>query len=200
MGNVNKNELGIQFQEFKDLNNTTVVIEKEKSSNISSEAEGTYIIPNTTNCVKIADLIFSLVKTPIVLYLCGQDHTHNYTPLNMLGSLMEDDCLHLVYSEKNQFGNGSVMIDEYIKPVDIIYEGPLRFVFKPKQNKTGRIFKIQPWDTCTIKQLELILSRISNIPNIKILLKGEPLPSEKLVKDLKNLVQPDGLVHLKYSY
>lgn len=200
MGNLNSNELEMQLQEFKDPNNITVVIEKEKSSSISSQAEGTFIIPITTNCVKIADLIFSLVQTPIVLYLCGQDYTHNYTPLSMLGSLMEDDCLHLVYSEKNQFGKGSVMIDEYIKPVDIIYEGPLRLVLKPKQNQTGRIFKIQPWDACTIKQLELILSRISNVPNIKILHKGGPIPFEKVVKDLREFVQPDGLVHLKYTY
>ena len=199
MGNVNRNELEMQLQEFKDPNNVTVVIEREKSSSISSQAEGTYIVPNTTNCVKIADLVFSLVKTPIVLYLCGQDFTHNYTPLNMLGSLMEEDCLHLVYTEKSQFGKGSVIIDEYIKPVDIIYEGPLRLVFKAKQNKTGRVFKIQPWDTCTIRQLELILSRVSNIPNIRILHKGEPIPFEKAVKDLRELVQPDGLVHLKYT-
>lgn len=200
MGNANSKDFDIQFEEFKDPNNVTVIVEKEKHSNISAQAEGTYIIPNTTNCVKIADLIFSLIKTPIVLYLCGEDYTHNCTPLKMLSGLMEDDCLHLVYSEKSQFGKESMMIDEYVKPVDFQFNGPLRLVLRPEQDKIGKVFKIQPWDKCNMKQLGLILSRISNVPNIRILYRGEPIADDKLVEGLRELVQLDGLVHLKYTY
>ena len=86
-------------EDFKDPNNINVIIERSPMSKVSDSAEGLYVLPNITNCVNISDLIYSLVKMPILLYLSGQDVTHNYTPISMFSSFFENDCLYFVYNQ-----------------------------------------------------------------------------------------------------
>ena len=56
------------IETYTDLLNMCVIIERSPSSKVSADAEGMYILPKNTNCVNITDLIFSLVKVPILLY------------------------------------------------------------------------------------------------------------------------------------
>lgn len=129
-------------EDFKDPNNINVIIERSPMSKVSDSAEGLYVLPNITNCVNISDLIYSLVKMPILLYLSGQDVTHNYTPISMFSSFFENDCLYFVYTDKYERHKNSILYENYIQGQEIDLSGPAKVILKPK-NPQDPIQKIQ---------------------------------------------------------
>jgi hypothetical protein len=196
MGNQNLKEIP---EDGEDKENITVIIEKEKNSKLSDHAEGTFIIPNTSNCVKIADLIFSIVQSPISLFLGGQDYTHNYTPLNMLNSLMEDGCLYLTYSEKLKFSEECFILDDYVKPNEVKFHGPPKIKIRPSLDGQGQKVKIIAWDECNVRQLALIVERILKVKNVVLYYNEKILSREKLIGNLVKYRQIDGIIHLEYK-
>ena len=131
------------IETYTDLLNMCVIIERSPSSKVSADAEGMYILPKNTNCVNITDLIFSLVKVPILLYISGQDVTHNYTPISMFYSHLEDDCLYFIYSDKYERPKDSAVIEEYIKECEIPYCKHIKIVFRAKKPFKGPVKKLQ---------------------------------------------------------
>lgn len=198
MGNQNQIEDKSDDQSQEDPDNITVVIEKDNTSNISDSAEGTYILPKKSNCVKIADLIFSIVKSPITLYLGGQDFTHNYTQLGMLENLLEDGYLNLIYSERIKFAEDCTILEDYVTPKEFIYKGPPRIKIKPLFPLKFQKLKIVLWDECTIRQFSLIIGRILNVEGVKLYHNKKLLEGNILIREIRKFEEIDGIIHLDY--
>lgn len=189
----------IEYKDFqiKDSDNILVIIEKCPGANISEAAEGMYVLPKNTNCVRISDLVFSLVKTPILLYMCGQDVTHNYTPIEMYESMKENDCLYFLYSERYERIKESVMIEDHIQDKDIDVSGPLRLKIIPKKPNKGSKHKLKIWEECTVHQLELIMHRIIK-KTIHLYYNNEKLDGNAPLSTLKEKKSCDGVIHIDY--
>jgi Fe-S cluster biosynthesis and repair protein YggX len=158
-----------------------------------------YVLPSNTNCVHISDLIFSLVKTPICVYIGGQDVTHNYTPINMLSGLCENDCLYFIYCEKYEKPKNSLFIEDYIKEKNVDVTGPAKIILKPFKKSLGPVQKLKVWDDCTVKQLQLILEKRLN-KRILIYDRDKLIEDDTTVFQLRNRAKIDGVIHLVYEF
>lgn len=190
-----------ELVKFKDPENMNVVIEKSKSAKVGNEAEGMYIIPKSTNCVNLSDLIFSLVKSPIVLYICGQEVTHNYTPISMFASLLEDDYLYFIYADAYEKPEESYVLEEYIKEAEIDLSGPLRVILRPGGKQLGPVKKVKVWDDCTVKQLGMVIEKLIRgevRSGVELYCHEKKLCPDLYMNDLKNLIRADGNIHLTY--
>ena len=199
MGNQNQIEGKSDDLSKEDPDNITVVIEKDQASKISDSAEGTFILPKKSNCVKIADLIFSIVKSPITLYLGGQDFTHNYTQLGMLENLMEDGYLNLIYSERIKFAEDCTILEDYVTPKEFFYQGPPRIKVKPLSPPELQKIKIVLWDECTIRQFSLILCRILKVERVQVYHNKKLVEDGIIIRDMRKFEEIDGIIHLDYK-
>ena len=191
-----------QSDSFEDPENMIVVIEKSPLSKVSDDAAGMYILPKSTNSMNLADLIISLVKNKISLYIGGQEVSHNRTPISMLSSLLENDCLQYIYADPVEEFEGIFPIEEYVKPVEIDHSGPLRIILRPKESEEGPVKKIKIGNECTIRQLELIVERLieGKIENgVKLYSKERRINGDEDLGSLQKLVEVDGVIHLTYK-
>ena len=200
MGNQNKGSNKDIGEPKADKENIAVVIEKEKNCALKDSAEGMFVLPSSTCCIEIREFVELLIGESAVLFLSGQDVTCCDAKLSMLMDLQENGCLYFVYDEKTENFKDLVELEDYIKMEELEGEKNLKMLVMPQSPLKAGNYKLKVFENCTIRQLELILQRISGKRQIKVYEKSRKLPDDFQFSLLKPYLQTDGILHLEYSY